>query len=556
MHLLRCGSMVARLVWFLIALALLPVRLPWWLLRRRMPAGAWVHVVVEGRVVEIPSFSVFGLFGPRPLSLHALRGLARRVVADSRVKGVLVTVKGLHGGMATATALRDVFATIIGAGKDVVVHLPLGAGSKEIFVATGATRVYAGPQTTLAPLGFVSSTRYFAKALGKLGLSARIFARGTYKSAGETLVREAMSEPQREQLGAILDQLYETLVHGIASGRGVSREKAVRIVDEAPYRARAAVDAGLVDGAAYEDELPALLGTHDHPARIVPAARYLRGARFPLFRPTARGVVGVIEIHGPIVSRPQGSAGLAADEPIIFAIRAARAMRIVRAVVLHVDSPGGSALASDRIHHELAQLAAHKPLVACFGDVAASGGYYVGVAAHHVVAQPCTITGSIGVVAARVGADGLLERIGVGTETIKRGARAGLLDATYALSDDEALALDGEISGVYDAFVDVVAEGRHRPRPEMLAVAEGRVWTGVEAHARGLVDELGGFDVALRVARDRAKDPELEPVLLRPARWRGAPLPVPAGARAVVAELLRERALALSEVGLRLGEID
>ena len=550
--------MISRLVYFLLSLMALPLRLPLWLLRRRVPSGAWVHVTIDGRVGEVPAVSLMALLRQRPVvALHALRRLARRVARDGRVKGIVVTLRGLGGGMATATALRDVLAKVRESGKEVVVHLPLGAGSKETFVATAANRVYVGPRATLAPLGFASSTRYWQKALAKFGVSARIFSRGTYKSAGETLVRDTMSDPQREQLGAVLDQLWEALVHGIASGRGVSREKAIAIVDGAPYRAQAAVEAGLVDGAAYEDELPALLGSRERPAPFVHASRYMRGADFPLPRPTPPGVVGVIHVHGPIMSRAQAANGVAADEPIINAIRAARVAPVVRAVVLHVDSPGGSALASDRIHHEIVQLAAQKPVVACFGDVAASGGYYVGVAAHHIVAQPSTITGSIGVVSARLGAEELLGRVGVATETLKRGARAGLLDPTRPLSDDEASALDQEIGGVYDAFVDVVAEGRKRPRGEVLAVAEGRVWTGVEAHARGLVDELGGFDAALRAACERAGRGELEPMAIRPMRFRLPPLPPPArGAGAFFADLLRERVLTLSEIGLRLGEID
>jgi protease-4 len=214
---------------------------------------------------------------------------------------------------------------------------------------------------------------------------------------------------------------------------------------------------------------------------------------------------------------------------------------------LHVDSPGGSALASDRIHHELVQLAAEKPLVACLANVAASGGYYVAAATSHVIAEPTTITGSIGVVAARFVIQPLLDKWGIATETVKRGARAGLLDPFKPLDADELAAIDGEVGAIYDAFIDVVAQGRGKAREEVLELAQGRVWSGADAHARGLVDELGGFDAAVRYASARAGR-DLEPVVLRPFRSRIPPLAPPSPGRALLDLFSGERVLAISDV--------
>jgi protease-4 len=392
------------------------------------------------------------------------------------------------------------------------------------------------------------SSRYFGKALERLGIQPKVMARGEYKSAGETFMRESMSEPQRKQLEELLEQMYAALIHGVSAGRGMTRERAIELIDSSPHRPQAAVDLGLIDGAAYEDELPALLGSRERPATILAASRYTRATRPLIPWPRRRSLCAVVQVHGPIVSSSSSSPGIAGDDHIIAAIRAARAAPSIRAVILHVDSPGGSALASDRIHHELVQLAAEKPLVACLANVAASGGYYVAAASSHVIAEPTTITGSIGVVAARFVIEPLLEKWGIKTEVVKRGARAGLLDPLKPLSDDEEAAIDGEIGATYDAFVDVVAQGRGKSREQVEELARGRVWSGADAHTHGLVDELGGFETAVRYASARAGR-DLEPVVVRPFRSRIPPLTPPSSpARALLDLFSGERVLAISDV--------
>ena len=228
--------------------------------------------------------------------------------------------------------------------------------------------------------------------------------------------------------------------------------------------------------------------------------------RAPRFRPLRRPpAIGVVRVHGPIASQsPLLQAG-ATDERVIAAVRRARADRRVAAVVLHVSSPGGSALASDRMHHELERLAAEKPLVAYFADVAASGGYYVAAPAHAIVAQPTTITGSIGVVSARVVVEPLLAKLGIATEVLKRGAHADTLQPTRRLSDEERARYERELEGIYRAFVGIVARGRKRSFEDIERVAQGRVWSGLDAAREGLVDVLGGFDVACARARELAR---------------------------------------------------
>ncbi len=494
----------------LVAVALWLVTLPWRLVRRlagRPRPGTYLALDIEGTVEEIPP-------PPRPwpwrlraspvFSIHALSELVDLASADGRVEGFVLTARSLHAGFARLASVRAVLARARAAGKRVVVSLPQGGGTREVHLATAADRVLLGPRAPLAPVGLLSSTRYLRGALDRAGVVPDVYGRGRYKTAAEPLEKPAMSEAQREQVGAILDRVHGDVLDGLREGRRVDAERARALVDGAPYVGEEARAAGLVDGVAYDDEVRARLRADGSRAPVRTAQAYLASRRALRSRAfEARDVIAVLRLHGPITGggRHPALSSMVSGERIVAAARLLRTHPRVRGVVLHVDSPGGSALASDRIHHELVQLARVKPLVACLGDVAASGGYYAAVAAQAIVAQPATITGSIGVISARLVLEPLLAKLGVVTEVLQRGARARLLDAFAPLDDDTRAAIVREIDALYRGFVQVVAEGRKRAPEEIEPLAQGRVWTGADAHARGLVDELGGFEDALAVTR-------------------------------------------------------
>ncbi len=456
-------------------------------------------VRVQGAIAEVHRKRPFWDRRTRSFSLHAFRRLVALAVEDPRVTGFLVTIEGVGGGMATARSLSDALAAARRGGKRVAVYLPDGADSRELYVGCAADVLLLGPETHVGPLGFAVLTPYFGEALSKVGVEADVYARGDYKTAAEPLVRSSMSEAQREQLGVLLDTAFDELVGALAAGRRVDRATAVGWIDGGPWSAQVATNHGIVDGVAYPDQVPKKLEPKTKEgATLFAAQAYLRRRRLTFGVPWRRPHVGVVEVSGAIVSRSPTPLIQSADErSVVEALDQAREDPLVRGVIVSVDSRGGSALASGRMLHAVRRLAQEKPVVAYLGDVAASGGYMVAVGAARIVAQPTTITGSIGVVAVRPILEPVLRRFGIALEGVKRGERADLSTTPRRLTDAERSVIEAQMDDVYRSFLSAVAEGRHRPVEEVEPLAGGRVWAGRDAAKHGLVDALGGFDVAL-----------------------------------------------------------
>ncbi|WP_437279403.1 signal peptide peptidase SppA [Sorangium sp. So ce375] len=556
--------MIAALLVNLLRLLLLPVSALRWAFAA--PKGGYVVLEIDGQVVDLqpPRVRIALPWRRRkraPLSVERVRELGKHLMRDPRPAGLLLRMRSVHAGPAVVASLRDALLEIRAGGKDLVAYLPMGADTTMLLLASAARAVVVGPETLVSPLGFAVEGRYVRRALEQVGVEPEVFAKGMYKNAGEVLVRDTMSAAQREQVGALLDGRLGDLTAALAQGRRVDRETAARWIDEAPYGAQQAVARGIVDAVAYEDELEHMLATGSLPCataaprraevgpggasdegaraaarhaktRLVSAGRYLGARRALSLTPVwPRPILGVVEVHGAIVSRAHfRGASLASEERLVASLRAARQNPRVQGVILHIDSPGGSALASDRIHHEVTRLAEVKPVVACLSNVAASGGYYVAAAAHAIVAQPQTITGSIGVVSARFALGPLLERLGVSTDVVKRGARADLFSPSRKLDPGERAVVERELDAIYSAFLRVVARGRRRPVEEIEPLAQGRVYSGAEAQARGLVDMLGGFERALHELRQMIgpKAAAIEPAIVRASRYIPPPPLLPA----------------------------
>lgn len=503
------------------------------------PHGAqWVHVKLRPRLSQmsgpLPPIArlIPELAMTQPTALESLRELAKLVIEDAALSGVVFEVPPLQAGWSKARGLRRIMQDLRDAGKEVVVYLPRGGGNLELYTAMAADRVYLGPEASFMALGLSSETRYLRPMLDKLGIRVESFARKEFKTAVETVEREEMSDAQREQVGALLHSLNEELLTAISARPGMNRERARAVFEAGFLRGQAAQEAGVADGVCYDDELGLRLAGRAEtrePAKTIRAPEYMVRRQHGFFRPVrSKPYIGIVRVKGAIRDNDDEPRGITQT---IAALRIAREDKHCAGVVLLINSPGGSALASDRIHREVTRVREEKPVVACFQDVAASGGYYIAAAADSIVAEPVTITGSIGVVSARLMARDLLDKVGIKTEVLRSAPHADMFSPARELDDAERAILDRELDAFYESFVKLVAKGRGRTFDEVEPLARGRVWSGADAAEQGLVDRLGGLEVALDEVRTRCKLPEKKKSALRPAtispRGLHAPPPAP-----------------------------
>jgi len=490
------------------------------------PVGNIVEMTLSGQLTERPD-PYAGLFGRTSLSLRQVADALDRARTDERTVAVVLKLRGAGLTFTQVQALRDRVARVRKAGKKVFCSL-ISAGQGEYLLAASCDRAAVVPAGGLNLVGLRADVYFLKGLLDKIGVQADLLQVGRFKGAAENLTRTGMSPELRRMLTGVLDETYERMVADIAAGRGMPAAKVRALIDAGPYTADKALKAGLVDWVVYADEFDARIKAEmKRPTRFVkesfgrqtfaagnlenPLALF--GTIMRMMNPTpptpsGKPRVAVVYVTGTIVvgNAQTGLFGSqqAASTPICRALMQARQDESIKAVVLRVNSPGGSALASDLIWHEVGRCARAKPVIVSMGDVAASGGYYVSASATAIVAQPGTITGSIGVVGGKIVLGGLYGKIGVTKETITRGRRVGLLDETTPFSADERRVVSALMKDIYDGFVSKVAAGRNMKREAVEAVAEGRIWTGASAKRVGLVDELGGLPAALALAKTKA----------------------------------------------------
>lgn len=441
---------------------------------------------------------------PSGPSLEGLREALEAVSYDGRPAGVVLRIRGLDAGWAALEELRGELLRFREAGGRVVAYLREDADSRAYYLACAADELLASPLATLGVTGLRSRVVFAREALERAGLRAEVLAVSPYKSAYDALSRTGFSRESREQAERLLDARFSELVGAVAGARGMTEEAVRKLIDRAPFPAREALEAGLLDGVCYEDELPERLGG----ARVGGWREARRSLRFPPGRPRRRKV-GLVSVSGVIVRGRSRSLPVplpffgreqAGAESVAAALRAAGKNRRVASVLLHVESRGGDALASDLIWREVVRLRRSKPVVVLMGNFAASGGYYVGVGADRIVARRNTLTGSVGVVLLRPVAGGLYGRLGLRPEVLQRGANAGILDPATEPGPGELAALRRQLEYAYREFRERVASGRRISQERLEGLAGGRVWTGEEARRAGLVDGTGGFREALRLA--------------------------------------------------------
>jgi len=392
-----------------------------------------------------------------------------------------------------------------------------GSGDMAAYVlATAFDQIWLQPGGGLGLLGVGVEATFVRGALDHLGIEPQLEQRHEFKNAADTFLRTELTPAHRTALDRLAESVFTDAVDMIAQGRGIEAGRVRELADTGPRTAAETRDVGLVDTLGYRDEVYAAMRARvGSDAELLFADRW-RPQRRPALPARRKGHVALVEVHGSIVSgrtRRSPMGRQVGSDSVGAALRAATADEHARAVVLHVDSPGGSAVASDTIWREVCRVrSAGKPVVVSMGEAAASGGYYIACPADVIVALPSTLTGSIGVFGGKMVVRELFERLGLTTGTVSYGARSLMFSARRGFSDEERERLAATMDAIYDDFVAKVAKGRGHTVAEIESVARGRVWTGSDALRMGLVDELGGLRDAVRIARSRAGLPVDAPV--------------------------------------------
>jgi len=478
--------------------------------------------LTEGISESRPADPVSALLArTRPVLPDVLDAL-RRARADHRVRALVARVGGRGIGLAAVQELRSAVRDFAAAGKHAVAWADsfgeFSAGNVQYYLATAFDEIWLQPSGDLGLTGLAVERLFLRGALDKIGAGFQVAKRHEFKSAAEQLTERGFSAPARDATERMTASITAQLADAIADRRGLAPDKVRSLIDSGPFLASQALAHGLVDRLGYRDEVYAAVRRHAGTQAVLHhLGRYQRAkALAERARKTARNPVGprhdpvvaLIFATGPIRRGRSGHSPLGTSmgsDTIAHAIRAAAGDEHARAILLRVNSPGGSYVASDTIWREVVRArAGGTPVVVSMGDVAASGGYYISMAADVIVAQPGTITGSIGVLTGKPVLGDALGRAGVTSDQVTQGAHAAMFSAQHPFSGEEWALVNDWLDHIYADFTGKVAEGRGMTQPQVHELARGRVWTGADALERGLVDELGGIDHAAAIARKRA----------------------------------------------------
>lgn len=456
---------------------------------------------IQGRPGRIERLELSGAMGVRSISRHVLR--LRAIARDPAAKAVVITIDGIGAGWASVQELREEIGKVRAAGKKVFAYMVAGS-TRDYFVASACDKVYVDPAGGLRLTGFAGTTLYFRGTFDKLGVSAQFEKIAEYKSAPESYTDLGPSAPALKMRDDMYDSMYEELLAGIVRGRGLDRETVEKLVKGGPYSAGDLQnDKRLVDSVADPDQVAELISVELgglYPVGEEPDERDDRWER---------PAVAVIYADGDIVDGksstiPLLGRKLVGAETMVAALQAARANPSVKAVVIRIDSPGGSALASELMSREVFKTRGVKPIICSMGDIAASGGYFLAAGCDRIFAEPMTITGSIGIFYGKFDLSGLLAKLGVSSTTVKRGDHADMESYYRPYTDEERTIIRDKLKYLYGRFTGAVAKGRGMTEAEVDAVGRGHVWTGKQAKGVGLVDELGGLGDAIDHAKTQA----------------------------------------------------
>lgn len=449
-----------------------------------------------------PSMSL-DLFRRDRLTFHDLLFAVHNAADDRSVDAIVLHLDQVDWGWARVHEMASAMRAFQASGKRVYASLD-GGGEKEYVLASVADELSMPPVSTLQLDGLSASAMFMQGAYDKLGIKPNFAHVGRFKSAVESYTRSTLSPDAREAMEALLDDTYGLLVDSIAVCRGLPSDSVRSLIDGGPYTASEALRRGLLDTLLAEADLDSL-ATHASGQRLATGSmmRYAQeggaGAGEHIALLVAEGEI----VSGKSRDNPFGGRAVG-DETLVEALRDIRSRRNIRAVVLRIDSPGGSGDASDAVWQEIRRVRREKPVIVSMGDVAASGGYYLACAGDAIVAGPGTITGSIGVFGGKLNLLGLYRKLGLNVETVTRGKHAAMLSPFTDFTPEELERYQKSLEQFYGVFLSRVAEGRGMDPAVVDSVGQGRVWSGLAARQRGLVDTLGGLETAFDLARTRA----------------------------------------------------
>jgi protease-4 len=478
--------------------------------------NTYLEIKLSGALEErpIPDFMTTFFMGGEALSMHDIWLNFHKAKADRNIKGIVLRIGMLQCDWAKISEIRDLVLDFKITGKKTYAYIEETLDfDKEYYLATACDQIFLHPLGALIINGIGGHVPFFKGSLDKLGIEAEIEHVEEYKTAYNMFTEKGFTSSHKEMIESIYESLFTFYVKKIAEARGKEETEVRALLDKGYFNSENAEELGLVDKLVYEDQLEDILRNEEKDVRRIGHSRYLktkvsqsglnRGKKIAL-------IYGVGTIHSGESMRGQtmGSSTIARW------LRRARKDKTIAAVVFRVDSPGGSAVASDVIGREVALTKREKPIIVSMSDVAGSGGYWVSMDANKIVAQPQTLTGSIGVIFGKFNLIKLYEKLGVTAEKIAYGKRADLFSTFRKLTPEERELLKEEILWTYDHFTTKVAQGRHLTKEEVNEIGRGRVWTGQQAKEIGLIDELGGLSTALKIAKEKAGIPENQSVRL------------------------------------------
>ncbi|GAU35230.1 hypothetical protein TSUD_205060 [Trifolium subterraneum] len=489
------------------------IALPW----ERVEYGSVLKINLRGHITDQPESK----FSNNKLSLPQICDNLLKATYDPRISALYLCIGSLHCGWAKLDEIRRQILNFRKSGKDAVAYLP-SIGEKEYYIACACEEIYAPPSAHVYLFGFTVDTTFLKGVFDNLGIKPQVERIGIYKSAGDQLTRKTMSEANREEKTALLDNIYSNWLDKVSSARGKKREDIDNFINEGVYQIDKLKKEGFISNILYDDEIIARLlkrpWVKSDALTLVSLRTYSRVRKWTVGIPSSKELIAVIRASGTIKSVESTSTspsnGITANK-FIAMVRKVRASNKFKAAIIRIDSPGGDPLAADLMWREIRRLAAKKPVIASMSDEAASGGYYMAMGANVIVAENLTLTGSIGVISEKFNLKKLYEKIGFNKEVISRGKYAELFKANQrSFRPHEAKLFAKRAQNIYKQFLDKAALSRSMTAEKIEEVAQGRVWTGKDAVSRGLVDAIGGLSRAIAIAKLKANIPQDKHVTL------------------------------------------